>query len=129
LVLTGANFVLDPTRVSDRAWRIVLALCLVALLMCFVLSGWLAARANFKFFTWVRPQSAPIIRRAAQDIAQSERERAIDLMGHANANYYVAAYKLVQLEAAGRWFRGALSMLGVLTVLLAIYVSFGSVPK
>ena len=129
LILAGANFVLDPARVADRIWRVVFAGCLAALLMCLVLSGWLATNANLKFFTWLRPKPAPILRRACQDVAQADRERAIDLIAYANANYYVAAFKVAQLRAAARWFRGALSLLGLLALLLAAYVSFGPVPK
>lgn len=120
---------LDPSRVADRTWRVALAGCLAALLVCLVLSGWLATRANLKFFTWARPQAAPILRRASQDVAEATRDRAIDLTAYANANYYVAAFKLAQLRAAGRWFRAALTLLGVLAVLLAVYVSFGPVPR
>ena len=37
LILTGANFVIDPARVADRTWRVILAGCLAALLLCLVL--------------------------------------------------------------------------------------------
>ena len=64
LALTGAAFLVDPTKVANRDWRIALTVALVALLACLGMAGYLANRATAKILTWYGPRVKDIVGRA-----------------------------------------------------------------
>jgi hypothetical protein len=46
LVLTGTAFLLDPTKVADRGWRLALTVVIAALLTSLAMAGYLARLAH-----------------------------------------------------------------------------------
>jgi hypothetical protein len=129
LIVAGASFLLDPSNVSARAWRILLAICLGGVLLCFVLSGLIAARAVTKPWIWARPQLERILDRAKRETPASTRDRAIELLVLGSQNYYVAAFRSIQVVAAGRWFRRGLLALAALALLLTLYMIAAPLPS
>ncbi len=128
LALTGAAFLVDPTKVADRAWRIVLTVVFVALLACLGMAGYLANRATAKILTYYGPRISDIVKRANMPIAEACWSRAVVLLKYYEWNRYFSNFKIQQVKIAGLWFRAALVCFALLSVLLAAYTMFGSAP-
>jgi hypothetical protein len=128
LALTGAAFLLDPTKVASRPWRIALTVVLAGLLGCLGMAGYLANRATAKILTWYGPRISEIVNRAEMPVAEACWARAIALLRCYEWNRYFSNFKIEQVKVAGLWFRAALACFAFLAVLLAAYTMLGSAP-
>jgi hypothetical protein len=129
LALTGAAFLVDPSKVASRDWRIALAVVLVALLACLGMAGYLANRATATILTWYGPRVGDIFHRAEMPIAEACWSRAVALLNNYEWDRYFSNFKILHVKVAGLWFRAALVCFGLLSVLLAAYTMVGSVPR
>jgi hypothetical protein len=127
LVLTGSAFLIDPTKVADRPWRLVLTAVLAALLGCLAMAGYLANRATTKILSYAAPSPGAVLARAATE-ADPRHKRAIYLLIATNQNFYFSNFKIQQVKMAGFWFRAALACFGVFSLLLMIYAALGPLP-
>jgi hypothetical protein len=128
LALTGAAFLVDPTKVADRAWRFALTIVFVALLACLGMAGYLANRATAKILTYYGPRISDVVERAHMPISDACWSRGVALLKYYEWNRYFSNFKIQQVKVAGLWFRAALTCFAALSVLLAAYTLFGSVP-
>jgi hypothetical protein len=128
LVVAGAGLILDTSKVAN-VWRQVLIVTVLALLFCLLMCGYLSSRGLLTVRTIRRPQARGALRRAEEGNAINARvEQALDLLNRGNDNRYVADFKVVQNEAAHRWYRLALILFLALGALFAAYVLFGKTP-
>lgn len=86
LVLTGAAFLLDPTKIADRPWRLALTIVLAALLASLGMAGYLANRATAKILTYWAPSPKRVLQRATLRTPDARRQRAFDLLKYTNEN-------------------------------------------
>jgi hypothetical protein len=128
LALTGAAFLVDPTKVADRPWRIALTVVFVALLGCLAMAGYLANRATAKILTYYGPRISDIVSRAEMPVAEACWSRAVALLRYYEWNRYFSNFKIQQVKVAGLWFRAALVCFALLSLLLAAYTMVGSLP-
>ena len=128
LALTGAAFLVDPTKVANREWRIALTVVLVALLTCLGMAGYLANRATAKILTWYGPRVSDIVDRVDMPIAEACWRRAVALLKCYEWDRYFSNFKILHVKIAGLWFRAALACFALLAVLLAAYTISGPVP-
>ena len=129
LVLTGTAFLLDPTKVADRGWRLALTVVVAALLACLAMAGYLATRATVKLLPYWKPTSKAAIARAGMTDVGAYRNRALSLLRMSEANSYFSNFKITQVNAAGLWYRGALGCFAALSLLLMIYAAVGPIPS
>jgi hypothetical protein len=128
LVVAGAGLILDPKKVAN-VWRELLMVTVLVLLFCLLMCGYLSSRALLTVLATRRPQARHALRRARKGNAIDARvDRALDLIERANDNRYVADFKVVQNEAAHRWYKLALALFVALGAVLAAYVLFGNMP-
>lgn len=129
LALTGAAFLVDPMKVSDRYWRLGLTVVFAALLLCLGMAGYLANQATAKLLTYARISPSSVLLRAGMAHEEACRDRAAMLLVSARENLYFSVYKIKQVKVAGLWFRGALACFATLSVVLSFYVALGPVPR
>jgi hypothetical protein len=129
LVFTGGAFLLDPTKVADRPWRIVLTVVLALLLFCLGMAAYLANRATTKILIFAQPQPSGLVKRASMTTTDARWDRAMLLLHSADKNSYFTNFKILQVKVAGLWFRAALACFGALSVLLLIYAAAGPIPS
>jgi hypothetical protein len=129
LMLAAASVVLDSNKVAE-GWRDVLAVVLVCLIACLVLSGWHATRATLKQFERDRLRSRDAVERPrhTDGYCEQQKSRAIDLLGAANDNAHIDFRRTALLAAARRWFFGALGLILAVAVLFGAYSLFGEIP-
>jgi hypothetical protein len=129
LMLAAASVVLDSNKVAE-GWRDVLAVVLVCLIACLVLSGWHATRATLKQFERDRLRSRDAVERPrhTDGYCEQQKSRAIDLLAAANENAYIDFRRTALLAAARRWFFGALALILGVAVLFGVYSLFGDLP-
>jgi hypothetical protein len=128
LVLTGTAFLLDPTKVADRGWRLALTVVIAALLTCLAMAGYLATRATVKLLRYIRPGPEAALARATMNDVEAHRDRALSLLISYEENGYFSSFKIKQIHAAGLWYRDALGCFAALSLLLLIYAGVGPIP-
>jgi hypothetical protein len=129
LALTGAAFLIDPTKVADRPWRLALTVVLALMLCCLGMAGYLANRASAKLLNYWQPSPSQIVRRASEPEPQSSRDRALSLLECYAGNYYFVRFKIKHVAVAGLWFRAALACFAALSILLMLYTACGPLPR
>jgi hypothetical protein len=128
LALTGAAFLVDPTKVADRPWRIALAVVFAMLLLCLGMAGYLANRATTRLLTFNAPEPPEMLRRASMKPIDAAWSRSLDLLRFRDENLYFIAFKIKNVKVASLWFRGALASFALLAGLLAVYAIAGPIP-
>jgi hypothetical protein len=121
LSVSGAGLILNSDVLTRPAWQLTMTAGLAALLFCLGMCGFVASRASSRLLPWNRPSRTGALRRAAKSSMEADRDLAAELIFFAARNEYAHAYKLKQVEVAGRWFRAALGAFGLLAGILTLY--------
>ncbi len=121
LVVGGAGLLLDTNKVPDQTWRIAFVLVLALFVVCLVGCAMRALGVTGRAFEYLMPGFSRIPDRAAKDGNDADVWRAAELLRAGGVASEIAAVKVGLLRSAAWWLRGALGMLAVLAVLLAVH--------
>jgi hypothetical protein len=126
LSIAGTGLLADASAVQGQGWRTLMALTLLAFVVCLTGCAVRAVGATLRLFRFEEPGPERIFARAEMDESEALANRAAELLRAADVTNEIAKVKVGLLRAAGWWFRLALMMLALLTAIMAAYVIWGS---
>ncbi len=113
---------------QGAGWRAALALGLVAVTFCLVVSGARALATTSRIHVYHAPTQTDILRRSGVPLAEARIELAAETLKGFRYNTKVANWKVAHLSAAAEWFSRGLIALLLLALVLAAYGVFGPDP-
>ena len=119
IAIAGGGLLLDPNKVPDQTWRIILAIGLVAFVLCLLGCAIRALGATSRIFVMQEPGIDEIPDRASMSLEKALALRAAAILRSFGTVDEIADVKVGLLRSATWWFRLALATLGVLMVLIA----------
>lgn len=130
LAVAGGALLLDPSKVHELAWRVVLAVFFACLLYCLIATAYRATQASTQIHNWTREDPADHLARTTNSAIEVDTELSADLFFAYGKNMEVVRWKVTYLRAASEWFLRGLIFLGLITATLCVYVVFhGSEPS
>jgi hypothetical protein len=111
--------------VQGDGWRIALAIGLVAVTFCLVVSGARALATTSRIHVYHAPTQTDILRRSGLPLPEARIELAAETLKDFGYNTKVANWKVAHLRAAAEWFNRGLIALLLLAAVLAAYGVFG----
>jgi len=123
LVVAGGALLVDPTKIHDRSWRIVLLSALGIVLLCLIGCAWRALAVTGRMFQFEQPGPERIFLRARLTGPSAQTFRAAELLRAAGVATEIGAVKVGLLRSAAWWLWWALRMLVLFTVLLVLCVA------
>ena len=126
LVVAGAGLLLDPAKVGDLHWRLVLSVFLAGFLVFLVGCGWRALAATGRIFEFEQPGPDRIQMRASRKGTDAQAFRSAELLRASGVAEEIGAVKVGLLRDATWWLRMALLWLVILVAALVIYVATAS---
>jgi hypothetical protein len=126
LVVAGAGLLLDPSKVTDRDWRIVLLIVLAAVLGCLIGCAWRALAVTGRMFEFEQPGPERIHLRAKASGVNAQTFRAAELLRAAGVSSEVGAVKVGLLRSSAWWLRAALAVLAAFIVAVSVYAATAS---
>jgi hypothetical protein len=119
IAIAGGGLLLDPNKVPDQTWRVILAIGLVAFVLCLLGCAIRALGATSRIFVVQEPGIDEIPHRASMSLDKALTLRAAAVLRSFGVVDEIADIKVGLLRSATWWFRLALTTLGVLIVLIA----------
>jgi hypothetical protein len=119
LVLAGASLVADPSRITYKPSRVVLAVLLIFEIGSLCMAGLRALQVFARVHAFKRPLPTDIFERSKMSEPEAQIELTADLLQCWAANKMIVEWKVAHLGAAAWWFRFALLGLVGLTVAVA----------
>jgi hypothetical protein len=126
LVVAGAGLLLDPSKVSNRDWRIALLIILAAVLGCLIGCAWRALAVTGRMFEFEQPGPERIHLRAKAPGLKARTFRAAELLRAAGVASEVGAVKVGLLRSSAWWLRAALTVLAAFIVAISVYAALAS---
>lgn len=126
LVVGGAGLLLDPSKISDRYWRIALLVPLAGFLASLICCAWRALAVTGRMFAFEQPGPERIYLRAKAPGVKAQTFRAGELLRASGVASEVGAVKVGLLRSSAWWLRLALTMLAAFVVVLGVYVATSS---
>ncbi len=123
LLVAGAGLLLDPSRITDRSWRIALIALLATVLASLIACAWRALAVTGRMFEHEQPGPERIFVRAKMPGLAAQAFRAAELLRASAVANEIAAVKVGLLRASASWLRLALVMLAFFLAALVIYVA------
>jgi len=125
LAIAGGSLLTD-TKIQGQGWRSLLALALLAFVICLTGCAVRAVGVTLRIFHFEEPGPKRIFERAGIEREEEALvHRAAELLRAAGVADEIGRVKVGLLRSAGWWFRLALLTLTLLTALVAAYVICG----
>jgi hypothetical protein len=126
VALAGAGLLLDPGRIQGRGWRIAFGILLILFVICLTGCAVRALGTTTRIFNFEEPGIDRIFDRVEMDPAEILTHRAAELLRAFAVADVVGSVKVGLLRAAAWWFRWALVLLALLTILVGAYAIRGT---
>ncbi len=126
VALAGGGLLLDPSRVSGREWRIAIVVTLALFVVCLLGCAVRALGATVRIFNFEEPGYARIADRATMSNSEALTNRAAELLRASAVADMIGSVKVGLLRAAAWWFRLALVLLALLTIVVSAYAIWGA---
>lgn len=125
VALAGLGLLLSGSRIRGTGWRAGVAVLLIAFVVCLIACAWRALAATSRIFNYEEPGIERIFERTSMNVADALTYRAAELLRAYAVADMIGSVKVGLLRAAAWWFRCALVLLGLLTILVCCYALFG----
>jgi hypothetical protein len=126
VALAGGGFLLDPSRIEGRGLRIAIVVLLALFVVCLLGCAVRALGATVRIFNFEEPGFVRIGDRASMSNTEVLTHRAAELLRASAVADMVGSVKIGLLRSAAWWFRRALLLLALLTVLISAYAIWGT---
>lgn len=125
VALAVLGLLLSGSRIRGTGWRAGVAVLLIAFVVCLIACAWRALAATSRIFNYEEPGIERIFERTSMNVADALTHRAAELLRAYAVADMIGSVKVGLLRAAAWWFRCALVLLGLLTILVCCYAVFG----